>query len=359
MSEQKLKIAILGLSQNGRDLLDAAEGTGLFQIEAVGDVDPEVAEKIARKYDCAAFDDYRQLVIRPGLDMIIVDAPIHLCDEHIRTALKRKVHILKLGPAALDFEQFAEFIQLAKIHDVRFVVANFARFSPAFTMLKDHIHSEGSQGFHLITAVHNTTGDFDPTRDRWLSDPELAGGGVLLRDCYEIIDLIVQCFGLPHQVYALNTNHAPDMQQRLSITEDSVCLTMKFSDVLTGSLLASRILGPPGQWVTLHGQDKSITVTNDSFTVCDNFGTIIDQKSFDTTEIEMMTDMLKNLAANMRDPQQRPVFGSAQQEVSNMALIESAYLSAKTAMPEEPARILNMANLDISGIWTSAAKRIV
>ena len=49
MSGQKLKIAILGLSQNGRDLLDAAEGTGLFQIEAVGDVDPEVAEKIARK----------------------------------------------------------------------------------------------------------------------------------------------------------------------------------------------------------------------------------------------------------------------------------------------------------------------
>ena len=42
-----------------------------------------------------------------------------------------------------------------------------------------------------------------------------------------------------------------------------------------------------------------------------------------------------------------------------MAVIEAAYLSARTAMPEEPQRILEIVGSEPANIWTSAAKRII
>ena len=221
MNQKKLKTGILGLNNNGRQLLDTALRTNFFDVVAVGDSDAELAEKTAAKYDCASFDDYRQLVIQNQLDVLFVAAPLHLCDEYVVAAMRKKFHILKLIPPGLDFEQAAELVRIAKKEKVRFITANPIRFSPSFCELRDYLQSEGVENFHLINAVCNLPTQTDASADRWLSDPQLAGGGVLLRNCYQIIDQIVINFGIPQQVFSLNTNRAPDKQQRLSITEVS------------------------------------------------------------------------------------------------------------------------------------------
>lgn len=63
MSEGKLRTAILGLNEGGRLLLEAASRLEHFQIHVVADKDTNLAEKIADEYQCAAFDDYRQLIV--------------------------------------------------------------------------------------------------------------------------------------------------------------------------------------------------------------------------------------------------------------------------------------------------------
>ena len=135
MSQGKLKTAILGLTDEGQQLLAVAAQSEQFDIVAAADADAELAEKISQRYGCQAFDDYRQLVIQNELDVLIVAAPMHQCDEHVRAAMKKKFNILKLIPPALDFEQTAELMRLAKSEKVRYAVADSYRFGPGFSKL--------------------------------------------------------------------------------------------------------------------------------------------------------------------------------------------------------------------------------
>ncbi len=351
MCRKKLKTAILGLNEKGLELLNAAEQTGLFDIVAVADSNADLAEKISRKYDCPAFADYRQLVIQSQFDVLIVAAATHVCGEYLRAAMKKKCNIIKVVPPALDFKQAAEFAGMVKKNHTRFFVASDWHFWPSFCALADYLHTEGTQGIHLITALCNVPQKSPQVHDRWLSDPKLAGGGVLLRNCYEIIEQIILNFGLPEQVYALNTNHAPDKQQRLSITEDTVVLTMKFYDTLTGNLIASRIFGPPQQVLRIYSTDRILTLCRDSFTICDNLGNTIEQFKYDTTAAQTTVKMLESFALTLITADEKTSADYNNAELYSMAVIESAYLSARTAMPEEPSRILKLVKAEATTIW--------
>ena len=137
-------------------------------------------------------------------------------DEFV-ASFNRENLFIRVVPKQDPFEQTVEFLRAAKKEKVKFVVANGARFTPGFNALRDFLKDKKLEDFHLITAVCNVQENIDDPQNRWLSDPQLAGGGVLLRNCYEIIDQIMLNFGIPQQVYSLNTNRAPDKQQRLSI----------------------------------------------------------------------------------------------------------------------------------------------
>jgi len=343
MSQDRLRTAILGLTAKGQLLLEAAGATGLFDIVAVADADAELAERIAHKYEAAAFDDYRQLVIQNQLDVLLVADPMYLCDEHVRAAMKKKCNILKLPPPAMDFEQTADLLRLAKTEKVRLVAANSLRFCPGFRKLTDYLESKNTKDIHLITAVNHLPNNSDHTESRrWLSDPQLAGGGVLLRNCYELFDLIVRSFGIPQQVYCVNTNQAPDKQQRLSITEDTAVVAMRFSDTLVASLIASRVFGPPRQTLRMHSENEFLSASEANLTMCDNQGNIIEQFESESSESESTAKMLENFAQSLLLPDKNQPAGEESRTLNSMAVIEAAYLSGRTAMAEEPARILDM-----------------
>ena len=359
MNDNKLKAGILGLNGQGCQLLEGMWQSELFDIIAVAGQDSDQTKKIARKYETAAFDDYRQLVVQNALDMLIVADPMHLCQEHVRAAMKKAVNVVKLCPPCLDFEQTAELITLARKEKVMFTTVPAKRFSAGFCELKEYLRSEEAGHINLINVMCHVPPKTDSPDQRWLSAPELAGGGVLLRSCYELIDQIVLNFGVPEKVYSLNTNMAPDKQQRLSITEDTAVVTMKFSDTLICNLLASRTFGPDEQVIKLYGKDRNCAVSAEKFTIYDSPGKILKQSGDSGDNGQTAIKMFENLGKAIRSPETTLLWPDDNAILNNMAVIESAYLSAKTGMPEEPSRILGMVDAESTGIWTSTAKRIV
>ncbi len=358
MSEKKLKTAILGLNDGGMELLEAGIESDLYEITAVADSDPEILERVAEKYRCGGFEDYRQLVMQNQLDVLFVAAGQRLRAEHLKSAMKKKFNILKLVPPGLNFEQAAELFAIAEKEKVRYTIASTARYSPGFDLLREYLQSHDAGGVHLITALCHTPGESDEIHHRWLSDPQLAGGGVLLRDCYTLIDQIILNFGIPQQVYSLKTSDAPDRKQRLSITEDTAIVTMKFSDTLMANVIASRTFGPPQCQLRLHSTDEFVTVSEDSFIVSDNSGKATKRSNFKSVRDRSISRMLEDFAVSVESPDKSEFAAHADVDVNNMAVIESAYLSAKTSMPEEPGRILEMVGNEPTN-WTSAAKKIV
>jgi predicted dehydrogenase len=364
MSEGKLKIAILGLEGEGQLLAKAASQVDYFQILAVADRETGLAEKVAAEYKCAGYDDYRQLVMQNELDCLLVAAGMHSCDEHIRSAMKKKFNILKLAPAARNFEEAVEFVRLAEEEHIKFAVANPFRFAQSFRAFRQFLEegrlsvsarpSIDVEDVFLITAFCDVG---EESRSGWRSDPKLAGGGVLLCDCYQIIDQIMWNFAMPQQIFSLNTSQAADKKQRLCLTEDTSLVTMRFSDTLTGNLVAFRRAGPGAKWDTtwgiplwqellsVYGKDRILTVSASRFAVSDGLGRIIEETRYDDDELLCMTKLLKDFALSILLPEENKLCSSGRENLKDMAVIEAAYLSARTSMPEEPVRVLQMAQL--------------
>jgi predicted dehydrogenase len=184
----------------------------------------------------------------------------------------------------------------------------------------------------------------------WQTDPKLAGGGVLLHNCYQIIDQIVWNLHPPQQVYSLNTNTAGDRQQRSYLTEDTTVVTMKFTDTFFGNLIATKVSGPEQQILKLYSKDKFLTISNTRFIVSNSNGQTNEESEYcDNNSIWYMA-LLKNFAMSILSPDKNTPYSSARENLNDMAVIEAAYLSARTGMPEEPARILKMAQTEPSNI---------
>lgn len=348
MSGNKLKTAVLGLNEKGQLLLEAASKIDCFQIKAVADKDAKLAESMGEEYNCTAYDDYRQLIIQNQFDCLLVAAGMYSCDEYVRMAIKKKFNILKLAPAARNFEEALEFVRLAEDENIKFAVANPSRFAQSFIALQEFLQQNRIEQVFLITAFCAVG---DEKNAGWQTDLKLAGGGVLLRDCYEIIDQMVCNFATPQQVYSLNTSTAGDRQQRLYLTEDIAVVTMKFTDTSFGNLTAGKVFGPKHRFLKVYGKNKILTVSDTRFTVSDGFGRTSEELEYDNNKLVCMTKLLKNFALSILSPDENKLCSSASENLKNMAVLESAYLSARTGMPEEPGRILQMAQTEPINIW--------
>jgi predicted dehydrogenase len=342
MDEGKLKTAVIGLNEGGRLLLKAAREIEHFAIAAVADKDTKLAEQIAAEYECAGYDDYRQLVVQNQLDCLLVAAGMHACEEQIRTAIKKRFNVLKLAPAARNFEEAAEIVKLAEQKDTKFIVANPYRFAPSYVALRESFEQGKIEQVFLVTAFCNV-GDID--LPPWQTDPKLAGGGVLLHNCYQIVDQMMCNFPMPQQVHALNMSQASDKQQRLYLAEDAALVTMKFSDTLIGHVTALRRrgLGPREEFLRIYGKDRVVTVSGTQTSISHGRDQTSKKHRHENDPLRNMTRLLENFALSILSPDNNAPCSTGRENLKNMAVIEAAYLSARTGFPEEPARILQMA----------------
>jgi predicted dehydrogenase len=341
MAAQLLTTAVLGLNEGGRRLLKAAAATARFQIRAVADQDPRKVEKAAAEYGGEAYRDYRQLIVQNQLDCLLVAADTHTCDEQLKAALRRKFHILKLAPPARTFAEALEYVQIAESEKVRFAIGNPARFKTCYATARDLLAQGRVEHVFLITA-HCRVGSAD--RPPWQNDPKLAGGGVLLHDCYPLVDQILWSFPLPEQVYALTANQAPDKQQRLYLTEDTAVVSMRFTDAFMANLVATRRheFGPDRVTLEIHGRQARLALAENEVTLETPDGRGDQRWQYEDQEQAAWERLLCSFADSVLAPEQ-PLVSSAAENLRNMAVLESAYLSARTGFPEEPARILQLA----------------
>jgi len=342
MESEKLTAAVLGLNDSGQCLLRAAVSTGCLQIKAVADQDPAKAERAATEYHCQAYSDYRQLIVQNQLDCLLVAAETHTCDEQLKAALRKKFHVLKVAPLARTFEESRECVRLAESEGVRLAVANPARFQSSFMAMQEMIAQGRLEHVFLISASCSFSA-VDPPG--WRADPQLAGGGVLLHDCYQLFDQLLAGFSLPEQVYALQTNQAPDKQQRLYRTEDTALVCLRFSDALMGSVVATRRneIGPHRVLLEVHAKEARLTVTENQVELRTCAGRNDVQRQFEEPEQVATERLLSSFVRSVQAPEQFPLVSSGAENLRTMAVLESAYLSARTGFPEEPARILQLA----------------
>jgi predicted dehydrogenase len=355
MSSDKLNIGILGLDRRGQLAIRAISQLPNLRICAVADPDTQKADKAAALLECDAYDDYRQFIIQAEFDCLFVIAGLHSCLEFVRMALKEGINVLKLAPMARDFEEASSMTELAQIEGCRFDIANPGCYIPSFSVFHDALQQYSEEKpflMRLFCDVGLLPGE-DPveyqihpdTQDAWITDQELAGGGVLLHNCYHLMDHLIRCFGLPRQVYFLCNSLASDRQQLHHLSEDAALVTMRFGENLIVDLVAIRHWDdrPREETLTLHYEGRKIEMTLDTLSVFDGQGCLLDQTRCEFDELSIMQAMLSDYAASISTPQERKFTSTGKANLRVMAVMQAAYLSSKTGTPEDPERILDMA----------------
>jgi predicted dehydrogenase len=346
----RLKTASLGLGRAMPQLLELAHSTGLYEIISIADTDLTSVEKIARHYNCSAFDDYRQFILQNDIELLIVAEPLYKCAEFVKAAIKKKCHILKLIPTASNFEQANELVSLAKKNKVQYITANPSRFAPGYECLADYLKTVDKRQYYFINVCASFGADFfQPIVSDSLADPKHSGGGVLLNDCFELLSLIAANFALPQQVYALMTNKGADRKAKQYLGEDTVNASLVFKEGLIGTFLAAAQTGTglvaP---VRIYGADNNIVATPNRLAVYDNNGLLINENKYPLKPEKCVTEMFIDIGRALLEPDKYKLRSSSRLDLGVMAFIETAYLSRRTTMPESPRKFFEMSEKELS-----------
>jgi predicted dehydrogenase len=236
-----------------------------------------------------------------------------------------------------------ELVKISEDNDVQFCIANINRLSESFSAFSRYIEAGDFEHIYLLEVVCNAGSEFFPT---WHNDRELSGGGVLLRNCYQLIDQILMSFSLPQEVYCVATNTASDRQQRHYLTEDTAIVTLKFREDFIGHITASKVFGKKEAFLRIFGKERILTLCDDFISVTDNKGKVLEEKRY-TFDAKVCTErLLEKYALSILKADKNKPYCTGRENLKNMAVIESAYLSSKTGMPESVMRILEMGQIE-------------
>jgi len=187
---------------------------------------------------------------------------------------------------------------------------------------------------YAATAEVRTTHD---PRTGWRGDSERAGGGVLLNDAYGELDMLVDLLGIPQHVGAWCGYAAKPGAPRPYDTEDTSILSMQFGQGRIAGVCAHRRARDELRRLTLFGAEGDVEVLPDRLVVTDR-GTgeretlEVQSDNRFAAEISALANWHFQRAANP----DRKHSSTGADHLATMAVVQAAYLSARTGSPESP-----------------------
>lgn len=194
MSEMAtLKFGIVGGGGIARAHVSAAKASqGRVVIAAVADPSETARASVVEPTGAAGFSSADELLAAHSrqklIDGLIVCTPPSVRLPIIKLALEREVPVMVEKPIAQSLPDAKAHVELAAKHPgVPSLVGYCHRFVPAVVEMKRQIDS-GSLG--TILRFENTFACWFPAmRDKWMSDPNLSGGGSFIDTGCHSLDL--------------------------------------------------------------------------------------------------------------------------------------------------------------------------
>lgn len=330
-----MRATVLGLAESGADLCAAVAGHPFFHLVAVADRDRSRAEAVARKYGADVHDDARSALIEGNARTLFLALPPYQRPEYVRLAAQRGMPVLVTAPPALDLAQAVASVRCFAASAGSLSVARLWQSEPAYLRLQRLdllIGRVFSAHVNLIAPLGDVQG--------WRGDSQRAGGGVLLNDAYDPCDALVSIFGVPEEVYTILPRTTGAGELRAHDTEDAATIMLRFPGGCVATMNCRR-MGHDHYWrYRLHGTRGTALVTPEAMSVSATPG-----DSPSTSRVRTRNRFGPPVAAFAvaLEAGLARLPSSVEEHLPTMAVIEAAYLSARTGQPESPRRLLHIA----------------
>lgn len=179
-------IGIIGCGLIGKKRAGSLGAKG--KLVACADIDISRAQSLALPYGAAALEDWRDLLLRPDIDIVIVSTLHDSLAEITLATINARKHVLVEKPAARSAEELVPIITVAKKLNIKVHVGFNHRYHRSLQKAKEIVDSGvlGDLMFIRARYGHGARVGYDK---EWRADPKLSGGGELIDQGPHLIDL--------------------------------------------------------------------------------------------------------------------------------------------------------------------------
>lgn len=227
-----LRIAIAGVGIAGgwyADILRQTEGATL--VAALRGKEGDTAS-IAQAWDTHCFTDWELLKEQARPDALIVATPSGLHYAQAKAALQAGLHVLLEKPMALLVEEARELVQLAQHKNLRLGVVFQRRTDPVYKAVKQALDS-GALGQPVLLSIvmpyYRSHAYYASAA--WRGTWALDGGGIMMNQGIDLVDVAVWWLGRAQQVAAF----AATLTHPIEV-EDTLALSVTFASGALGNI---------------------------------------------------------------------------------------------------------------------------
>jgi predicted dehydrogenase len=225
------------------------------ELLAVSRADAARAEAFAAEFGARRWHaDWRDLLNDTEVEAVYIATPVHLHASQAVAAAEAGKHVLCEKPMALSAAECERMNAAAEANGVRLGVAYYRRFYPAVERVKEILET-GEIGVPVVAQL-NAFERFEPGPEhprRWLLDKRQSGGGPMFDFGCHRIEVLLNLFGLPVVVSAVNGN----VLFRREV-EDTSCAIFQFVRGTHAVLTVTHAAREPQDTLEIFGSEGSV-----------------------------------------------------------------------------------------------------
>lgn len=187
----KLRIGIIGCGRIAVMHLVSADKLETAELVACCDIKKERAEKVAKKYNINAYEDYVEMFKNEKLDVVHICLPHHLHTDVSKVAFSYGVNVLSEKPMDVSYDKAKSAVDVAKEKGVLYGIIFQCRYNNSAQLVKKAAES-GKLGKILSVASVLTWSRSDDyySESDWKGTWDKEGGGVIIDQAIHSIDLV-------------------------------------------------------------------------------------------------------------------------------------------------------------------------
>lgn len=182
---KKLRVGLIGTGKHGsryaghlvNDVADRLQLTAISRRSKVG-------KEQADGWGCAFFDDWRKLVLSNKVDAVISAVTPNLNEEIGKLCVQAGKPLLLEKPLAAGLSEGKRLVAMFEGANLPLTVAQTLRYNSVINGLRDLLPSFGTL-LSLFACQR-----LEPSSLSWLTQPEVAGGGVILHSAVHLFDAL-------------------------------------------------------------------------------------------------------------------------------------------------------------------------
>jgi predicted dehydrogenase len=180
-----IAVGVIGTGKHGRRYLDHLRAdVPELRLAAIARRDPTAGAADARERGCTFHADWRALVDDPAVEAVVAVVPPALHPAIAAAVAAARKPLLIEKPLATSGEAAIGIVRTLRAAGVPCLMAHTLRWNGVVEALRAALPSLGP-----LRAVYLNQ-RFEPSPLRWLDEPELSGGGIMLHTGVHSFDLV-------------------------------------------------------------------------------------------------------------------------------------------------------------------------